>query len=162
MSNQTVTATFRAISNEAINEKGEVILLNSLGNNLNYYFNLLIEVEWLSGPKAGEQGKLLCSHYCKWPESLLTQAEFIEGCFTPKEFTEDPRLVLGDHSGSITTYDWEGPGVVVITTELLEAYDEYTESLTFQRGGEYTFPSCPQFKAMKRLAGNLNGFILLV
>jgi len=54
MSNQTVTATFRSISNEAINSSGEIVLLSSLGSDLNKYFDLLIEVEWLSGPKEGQ------------------------------------------------------------------------------------------------------------
>jgi len=148
MSNQTVTATFRSISNEAINSSGEIVLLSSLGSDLNKYFDLLIEVEWLSGPKEGQKGTLLCSHYCKWPKELLGKANFIEGCFTPPSYKGDRRLVLGYHAGSVTSYKWESEGVVAIKTILEEGEGDL--SRTFQRG-ETALPTSKRFKAVKRI-----------
>jgi hypothetical protein len=65
-------------------------------------FDHLLEVRRLD---TQEEGTLLCSHYCRWPSELLPQATWIEGCFTPSEHKDDPRLVLGNHPGDITKWE---------------------------------------------------------
>lgn len=151
MSNQTVTATFRSISDEALNPAGEVVFLSTLGEDLNKYFDLLIEVEWLSGPKEGQKGLLLCSHYCKWPQELMNKADFLEGCFTPKEMKMCNRLVLGYHPTTVTSYDWSTLGEVVEISTYVEE-QPLEMSNTFQRGGELILPTCRSFRRASRLA----------
>lgn len=145
----TTTATFRAVDNHAISPSGEVVEL--LGHDLNEFFDLLVEVEWLSGPRAGESGWLLCSHYCRWPAELVNEADFIEGCFTPNEYREDPRLALGYHGGTVTSYGWEdqGAGVIGITTNLNDPDIDIT--LTYQRAGVTTAPSNRRFRRMRAI-----------
>ena len=72
MATVTLTATFKAISFEAINASQESVNIEGI-TDLNDLFDLLVEVEWLSGPKEGQQGWLLCSHYCRWPQQLLSR-----------------------------------------------------------------------------------------
>jgi len=155
MSSNKVSATFRSINSEAINAEGEVVVLSELGKDLNKYFDLLIQVEWLTGPKKGEKGPLLCSHYCRWPESLKSQAVFLEGCFTPVEYATDSRLVLGYHPGTVTSYEWEKEGEVVkIVTSLVEgAEDNIPVSATFQRGEGVVNPTCRGFRRLLRVWG---------
>jgi len=142
-----ITATFRAISREGISPSGEVVEL--LGDDLNSFFDLLVEIEWLSGPKEGQTGWLLCSHYCGWPKELVNEADFLEGCFTPREMVGDSRLALGCHPTTVTSYDWKDDGVVEISTKVEK--DPTLMSRTFQRGGEVTLPVCREFKLLTRV-----------
>lgn len=88
----------------------------------NDVFDHLIEVR---RHDTGEEGLLLCSHYCEWPKDLLPKATWIEGCFTPEEYKENPRLLLGYHRGSVTNHNWWQVGDDL----LLEVYTETHESV---------------------------------
>lgn len=57
--------------------------------------------------ETGEEGLLLCSHYCRWPEELIKRATWLEGCFTPGDYMNDPRLVLGAHPDDVTQWRHE-------------------------------------------------------
>jgi hypothetical protein len=58
--------------------------------------------------KTAEQGTLLCSHGCRWPPDLEAQATWLEGCFTPPEYRDDPRLALGYHPRTPTRWGRDG------------------------------------------------------
>jgi hypothetical protein len=62
-------------------------------------FNTLIEVQ---DKTTGERGLLLCSHMCNWPQELISQATWLEGCKTPKQYKDEPRLALGYHPQQYT------------------------------------------------------------
>lgn len=66
-------------------------------------FDHLIEVR---RKDTGEEGLLLCSHYCRWPEDEFSKATWLEGCFTPEEYKDEPRLLLGYHRNLITHWDY--------------------------------------------------------
>lgn len=150
MSTQVITATFTSVSDEAFTPSGDKVLVSTLGMDLNNYFNLLLKVKWLSGPKEGQEGLLLCSHYCRWPQELLDKTDFIEGCFTPQEHQYDNRLVLGYHPASVTSYCWKEEGKVVeIKTEISSDY--LGLSHTFQRSGEITNPTSRAFLRASRI-----------
>jgi uncharacterized protein YjbI with pentapeptide repeats len=75
--------------------------------------------------KTGEQGTLLCSHCCQWPEELIPQATWLEGCFTPEAYRDDPRLALGYHPKSVTRWKHR-EGVLTLSAqkeEELEAFE---------------------------------------
>jgi uncharacterized protein YjbI with pentapeptide repeats len=57
--------------------------------------------------RSGEEGTLLCSHCCRWPPDLEAQATWLEGCFTPEAYRDDPRLALGYHPRTPTRWDGE-------------------------------------------------------
>lgn len=99
----TTSANFEFLSLVALNKKGEVVQIKSLKE----MFDHLVHVKWTSGPKEGQEGFLLCSHKCQWPEELVDGADFLEGCYTPSEYKEDPRLVLGFHPDSVTLWKEE-------------------------------------------------------
>ena len=67
-------------------------------------FNCLVPVK---RHDTGEEGILLCSHYCKWPASLVPQATWLEGCFTPKRMKDDPRLLMGYHPKHLVSWSYD-------------------------------------------------------
>lgn len=68
-------------------------------------FDTLIEVKRLD---TGEVGLLLCSHSCKWPSSLINEATWLEGCYTPNSFIGDTRLLTGYHPNRPTGWVIDG------------------------------------------------------
>lgn len=77
-----------------------VILSQSI-NTSDDVFNHLVEVK---DKVTGEQGLLLCSHMCNWPQELISQATWLEGCKTPEQFKDEPRLALGYHPNQYTQW----------------------------------------------------------
>lgn len=122
-----ITAQFVLLSDLALSTTGELVQVK----DNNQVFDHLVHIRWVSGPKEGQEGMLLCSHYCKWPTELMEKADFIEGCFTPASFKNDNRLVLGYHPGSVTSWDEE---TCTIKTDIsIGAGGESWFSRTFQR-----------------------------
>lgn len=74
-------------------------------NNEFEVFNHLIRVR---REDTGEEGLLLCSHCCRWPKDKIPKATWLEGCFTPDEYKDDPRLLMGYHPHSLTKWEVEG------------------------------------------------------
>jgi hypothetical protein len=70
-------------------------------NTSNDVFNNLILVK---DKETGEEGTLLCSHMCEWPSDLFPLATWLEGCKTPEEFKDEPRLALGYHPNHYTQW----------------------------------------------------------
>lgn len=127
LTTSSVQAHFNFVSLFAINRDGEQVSIEGDGQ----IFDHLVHVKWLSGPKEGESGWLLCSHSCKWPSELVEKADFLEGCNTPDNYREDSRLVLGFHPTTIT--QWDVKSQTIWTTPLEEGE---VFSRTFQRGWE--------------------------
>ncbi len=69
--------------------------------------------------RSGEQGTLLCSHCCCWPRELETQATWLEGCYTPEAYRDDPRLALGYHPRTPTRWDRE-KGILRLSAQTSE------------------------------------------
>lgn len=55
----------------------------------------------------GQEGLLLCSHCCRFPKELVNKATWLEGCFTPNQWKDDPRLLLGNHPNKATIWEVE-------------------------------------------------------
>lgn len=64
-------------------------------------FDNLVEVKDFH---SGEQGTLLCSHGCCWPEEKIPKATWLEGCYTPDSHRESEKLALGYHPQSLTEW----------------------------------------------------------
>lgn len=86
-------------------------------------FNHLVNVRRLDN---GQTGTLLCSHCCRWPSNLKEQATWIEGCYTPNSEEHNPKLLLGYHPGTITSWSVKGRvltvsamGVVVAEADMI-------------------------------------------
>lgn len=103
-------------------------------------FNNLVEVKDV---KTGEEGTLLCSHGCCWPEKLIPQATWLEGCYTPDSYRESPKLALGYHPQSLTEWwvheDQEGVKTLTIEAEIPVNIDGVT-SIPFQWLGYNEIP----------------------
>lgn len=127
LTSATVQAQFEFVSPLAVNRSGQQVSIEGDGQ----IFDHLVHVKWLSGPKEGEKGWLLCSHGCHWPSELIEKADFLEGCNTPESYQEDSRLVLGFHPTTITQWDVESQ---TIWTSPLEEGEVF--SRTFQRAWE--------------------------
>jgi hypothetical protein len=69
--------------------------------------------------RTGEEGTLLCSHCCQWPAELIPRATWLEGCFTPEAYRDDPRLALGYHPKSITRWKHR-EGILTLSTQSAE------------------------------------------
>lgn len=67
-------------------------------------FNCLVPVR---RHDTGEEGLLLCSHYCRWPVELVPQATWLEGCYTPKRMEDDPRLLMGYHPHHLVSWSYD-------------------------------------------------------
>jgi hypothetical protein len=80
-------------------------------------FDHLVRIKRLD---TGEEGLLLCSHCCQWPAHLIPQATWLEGCFTPEEYKDEPRLMLGYHPNQLTSWkiDWEKREVTLSLVKL--------------------------------------------
>lgn len=146
-----ITATAKMLENLAIMPDGSITPLG--GSNYAAYFDKLINVEWLSGPHKGQKGLVLFSHYCQWPESLSPYADFLEGCFTPPEVSEDSRLVLGNHPQTVTSYEWDGDwqnAIINISTHEAEPLMDYYQSRTYQRTSG-TLPTSRGFRLLMRV-----------
>jgi hypothetical protein len=61
---------------------------------------LLVVIDW----STKKEGLLLCSHECEWPPDLEAQATWLEGCYTPEAYRDDPRLALGYHPHTVTRW----------------------------------------------------------
>ncbi len=61
---------------------------------------ILVVIDW----KTKQEGLLLCSHECEWPPDLEAQATWLEGCYTPEAYRDDPRLALGYHPHTVTRW----------------------------------------------------------
>ena len=81
----------------------------------------------------GEQGYLLCSHHCRWPEELVSQATWLEGCYTPETYRDDPRLVLGYHPTSPTRWNYR-EGVLRLSAQTPEEVVRHRERELRRRG----------------------------
>ena len=77
------------------------VVLSQSVNTSDDVFNTLIEVQ---DKTTGEQGLLLCSHMCNWPQELISQATWLEGCKTPELYKDEPRLALGYHPEQYTQW----------------------------------------------------------
>lgn len=77
------------------------LILSKNVNTSNDVFNNLILVK---DKETGEEGTLLCSHMCEWPSDLFPLATWLEGCKTPEEFKDEPRLALGYHPNHYTQW----------------------------------------------------------
>lgn len=77
------------------------IVLSESVNTSDDVFNSLVEVK---DKETGEVGTLLCSHMCNFPQELISQATWLEGCKTPELFKDEPRLVLGYHPEQYTQW----------------------------------------------------------
>lgn len=94
-----------------------------------------------------EEGYLLCSHYSKWPSSLISQATWLAGCFTPAEHQDQKNLVFGvpnpEHQinwmidpversvvlrcGGVSSETREELGIELVWEEIPKQFDEYSE-----------------------------------
>ena len=76
----------------------------------------------------GETGTLLCSHFCRWPEELISQATWLEGCYTPKSMEGDSRLLMGYHPNELVSwsYNRETKEVELKLIPSTSQVDEYT------------------------------------
>lgn len=85
----------------------------------NQVFDHLVPVRRLD---TQEEGLLLCSHCCKWPEELIPQATWLEGCFTPEEWREESRLLTGYHPDHLVNWsiDWDAREVTVSLVESVQ------------------------------------------
>jgi len=138
------TTRFTLVSPFGLNTKGELVEVKTIEEG----FNVLLHVHL----EDGREGLLLCAHYCKWPEELLDHADFIEGCFTPLPYRNDPRLLLGYHPGSITSYKEVTPGVVEISTTLNHTLPENTTQFFQRVVPEWELPTCKAFRRFVRIA----------
>lgn len=77
------------------------VILSKNVKTSNDVFNNLILVK---DKETGEEGLLLCSHMCEWPSELFPLATWLEGCKTPEEFKDEPRLALGYHPHHYTQW----------------------------------------------------------
>jgi len=77
------------------------VILSSDVNTSEDVFNNLVLVR---DKETGEEGTLLCSHMCNWPQELFSQATWLEGCKTPDEYKDEPRLALGYHPDQYTQW----------------------------------------------------------
>lgn len=77
------------------------IILSKSVNTSDDVFNNLVEVQ---DKDTGKQGLLLCSHMCNWPSELINLATWLEGCKTPEQYKDDPRLALGYHPEQYTQW----------------------------------------------------------
>jgi hypothetical protein len=130
-------------------------------------FDHLVEVKDLA---TGEEGLLLCSHYCRWPEELIAEATWLEGCYTPPQWARDTRLALGAHPNSITSWEVnKASKVITLSASLKQVVEgDYDEDevyyLPFQWRGyeENSFVGCRRLRAAWRLFRNqFNGEELL-
>ena len=69
------------------------ILSNNI-NTSNDVFDRLIDVK---DSVTGEEGVLLCSHMCAFPQHLVNQANWLAGCKPTSKWEKDDRLALGFH-----------------------------------------------------------------
>ncbi len=77
------------------------VILSQGVNTSDDVFNNLVLVR---DKETGEEGTLLCSHMCNWPQELISQATWLEGCKTPEEYKDEPRLSLGYHPDQYTQW----------------------------------------------------------
>jgi hypothetical protein len=99
-------------------------------------FNQLVKVR----REDGTEGTLLCSHCCKWPKELIVKATWIEGCYTPKQYENDPRLLLGYHPKSVTRWDFDKESsILTLTTPREVGANDH---------GEITLEGVPAFLPM--------------
>lgn len=106
-------------------------------------FNNLVEVRDLN---SNEEGTLLCSHGCCWPEDKIPKATWLEGCYTPDSYRESEKLALGYHPQSLTEWwvnlNQEGEVILTIQAEMPIDVDGIT-SIPFQLLGykdiQFTF-----------------------
>jgi hypothetical protein len=83
------------------NSTRRFVVLSQSVNTSDDVFNSLVEVQ---DKETGEKGLLLCSHMCNWPEELINQANWLEGCKTPELYKDEPRLALGYHPEQYTQW----------------------------------------------------------
>ena len=81
------------------NSTRRFVVLSQGINTSDDVFNSLVEVK---DKESGEIGTLLCSHMCNWPQELISQATWLEGCKTPTKYKDEPRLALGYHPQQYT------------------------------------------------------------
>lgn len=86
------------------NSKLSLKVLSSSVKSQNDVFDHLVAVQRLD---TMETGLLLCSHCCRWPAALIPQATWLEGCYTPSNFANDSRLLMGNHPNSLTNWCYE-------------------------------------------------------
>lgn len=76
----------------------------------------------------GEIGYLLASDSCCWPEELIDQATWLEGCHTPPEYKDDPRLLTGYHPYSAVKWKvFNKDGRIKVRLRLINAIPELDE-----------------------------------
>jgi hypothetical protein len=87
-------------------------ILDSSVTKENQVFDHLVSVKRLD---TQEEGRLLCSHCCKWPMELVSSATWLEGCYTPSRYEGDTRLLMGYHPNHLTKWmiDWEAREVTL-------------------------------------------------
>lgn len=93
---------------------------------------------WVQDTSSEEKGWLLCSHYCRWPEELIPQATWLEGCYTPPNWKEDPRLALGYHPKAVTSWEVDYDRGEISLSSTISEDNEITWddlSLSFQHWG---------------------------
>ena len=83
------------------NSTRRFIVLSQSVNTSSDVFNSLVEVQ---DKETGEVGTLLCSHMCNFPQELISQATWLEGCKTPEQYKDEPRLALGYHPDQYTQW----------------------------------------------------------
>jgi hypothetical protein len=131
-------------------------ILDSSVAKENQVFDHLVQVRRLD---TQEEGLLLCSHCCKWPEELIPQATWLEGCFTPEEWQEEPRLLTGYHPDHLVSWviDWHERQVTLSLVHSVSQEDDEDAALVFPLPYTQLDPECKLYKRIDRYMRLLGG-----
>jgi len=95
----------------------EFQVLSAISSEEDVFDNLLPVRDIISGL----EGLLLCSEACTWPQDLVYEATWLEGCYTPRAVKDDPRLALGFHPYTETRWKYHS-GVLRLSTQTTEGW----------------------------------------